>query len=95
MNTGFLNLLPGEERSYYSVDNISSQDQSINYSTEFLNSLEPIGTTLHNILLKLGAPIILICNLNPPKLCKSIRRNIKSMMPHVLEVIIMPGKYAA
>ena len=71
MNLRPLEMFPGEERSDKSVDTISSQDQVVNYSAEFLYSLEPTGTASHNLLLKLGAPITQLHNLYPPKFCKA------------------------
>ena len=69
----------GKERSYKSVDDISPWDQIINYPTEFLNNLAPTGTALCNLLLKLGAPILLLCNLDSSKSCISTRLNIKKV----------------
>ena len=87
-------MLPRKEKVYKSFDNISSRDQIINYPIEFLNSLEPTGTAPHNLLLKFGAQIMLLCKLDPPKLCNSTRLAIKRMMSHVLEATIISGKYA-
>lgn len=87
-------MLPGKERSYKSVDSISSQGQIIKYRTEFLKHLKPGGTARHNLLLKLGTRSMLLRNLNPHKLCNDKRFIIKSMMSHFLEAAIMPGKYA-
>ena len=94
MNGRLLNMLPREEKFYKSIDNISSRDQIINYSTEFFNYLEPRGTAPHNLLLKLGTPIMLLRKLDPPKLCNSTRLTIKWMMSHVLKATIISGKYA-
>lgn len=94
INSRLLNRLPGEIILYNSVDTICSQDEVTNYPTEFLNSLEPPGTPPHSLFLKLGAPIMLLRNLDPPKLCNGTRLTIKNMMPHVLEATIMSGKYA-
>ena len=93
MNVRLLNMLPGEEKVYKSIENIVSKDQIINYPTELLNSLEPTGTTPHNLILKFGAPIMLLRNLNPPKLCNGTRLIINRMMSHVLEATIISGKY--
>lgn len=93
MNIRLQSIVSGEERSYKPVDNISSWNQIINHPAELLNSLESKETAPQNILLKIGAPIMLFCKLDPKKLCNVIRLTIKRMIPHVLELTIMSRDY--
>ncbi|CAM1292288.1 Uncharacterised protein r2_g144 [Pycnogonum litorale] len=67
------------------------QEQAVNYPTEFLNSLEPPGMPSHKLALKEDVPIMLLRNLDPPKLCNGTRLIVKMMMPHLLEAQIMTG----
>ena len=41
-------MLPAEDRSYKSVEIVSSNDQVFNYSTGFLNNFQPIWTVQFN-----------------------------------------------
>jgi hypothetical protein len=47
----------------------------------------------HNLQLKVGSPVILIRNLNPPRLYNSTRLVIKKLMKNVIEAITLNGKF--
>ncbi|XP_059149801.1 uncharacterized protein LOC131936752 [Physella acuta] len=91
LNIEIQNLLPGDTRIYKSVDTVLDPDQAVHYPTEFLNSLQPSGMPLHELTLKVGSPIILLRNLDPPKLCNGTRLSIKKMYSHIIEATIMNG----
>ena len=52
--------LPGVDVSYKSIDTVVDIDQAVHYPTEFINSLEPLGMPPHNLVLKVGSPIMLL-----------------------------------
>ncbi|XP_061392257.1 uncharacterized protein LOC133327727, partial [Musca vetustissima] len=69
LNIIIQNQIPGELHSYKSVDSVADEDEATNYPTEFLNSLDVPGTPPHNLQLKVGSIVIMLRNLNHPKLC--------------------------
>ena len=83
--------LPGDAKSYKSVDTVVDVNETVQYPTEFLNSLEPPGMPSYNLVLKVGSPIMLLTNLDAPKLCNGTRLCVKSMLPHIIEATILTG----
>ncbi|XP_037928494.1 uncharacterized protein LOC119662912 [Teleopsis dalmanni] len=61
-----LAMLPGNLISLKSIDTVVDKNEIVNYPTEFLNLCDLPGLPPHNLLLKVGSPIILLRNLNPP-----------------------------
>ncbi|XP_065664758.1 uncharacterized protein LOC136086389 [Hydra vulgaris] len=86
-----INEIPGQMHTNTSVDTTADMDDAVEYPAEFLNSLEPSGMPSHKLELKVGASIILLRNLDAPKLCNGTRLGIKNCMPHVIEATILAG----
>jgi len=93
INSSILNEIPGEAKQYKSVDTVMNQDEVVNYPTEFLNSLDLPGMPPHILTLKIGVPIILLRNINPPRLCNGTRLAVKNMMNNIIEATILNGKF--
>lgn len=84
--------LPGEVVKYKSIDTVIDEEQAVNYPIEFLNSLEPSGMPPHILTLKVGSPLMLIRNLDPPKLCNGTRLAAKKLSPNLIEATIISSK---
>ncbi|GFW40603.1 ATP-dependent DNA helicase [Trichonephila clavipes] len=85
--------IPSEMTTYKSIDTVENQDDVVNYPTEFLNSLDLPSMPPHVLTLKIGVPIILLRNINPPRLCNGTRLSVKKMMNNVIEATILTGKF--
>lgn len=91
LNLKIQELIPGEVHIYKSIDTVLDADQAVFYPTEFLNSQNPPGIPSHLLHLKVGSPIILLRNLDPPNLCNGTRLRVKHLYQHLIEATIMTG----
>lgn len=93
INSMIHDAIPGEATTYRSIDTVVDETQVVNYPTELLNSQNLPGMPAHALSLKIGAPIILLRNINPPRLCNGTRLIIKQMFRNVIEATILIGKF--
>jgi len=91
LNLRIQHLLPGDLVLYKSNDTVYDANDTVNYPTEFLNSSDLPGMPPHNLQLKVGSPVILLRNLNPPQLWNDLV--LKKIMKNVIEVIILNSKF--
>ncbi len=111
VNEKMLALADGEEHEYLSVDTVGDEDQAMwanhhdirpnkennayLYPPEFLHSINPSGLPPHRLRLKVGAPIIMLRNLNQAKgLCNGTRLIARKLGARVLETEIIFGDNA-
>lgn len=93
INTACINLFPGEEKTYQSIDTIKDEDAAHQFPPELLNSLSPPGLPPHELRIKTGVPLMLLRNLDPPKLCNGTKLIVLSAQQHVLETKIAAGVF--
>uniref|UniRef100_A0A0L8GS92 DNA helicase Pif1-like 2B domain-containing protein n=1 Tax=Octopus bimaculoides TaxID=37653 RepID=A0A0L8GS92_OCTBM len=66
-------------------------EEAVNFPTEFLNSWDPSGLLPHQLHLKIGALVMLLRNLESPRLCNRMWLVVKNVLPHVIETTILMG----
>ncbi|XP_022019810.1 uncharacterized protein LOC110919870 [Helianthus annuus] len=99
INLHVLDKLPGEIHELLSADAICPSTNNFDeiqamYPTEFLNTLQFSGIPNHVLKLKVGAPIILLRNLNLKKgLCNGTRLVVSQISRRVIEAIIITGTH--
>ncbi|XP_067949744.1 uncharacterized protein [Watersipora subatra] len=73
INSQLLAQLPDNSKTFTSVNTSLTDDAAVEHPVKFLTSLELLGLPAHKLQLKIGTPIVLLCNLNPPKIQFPIR----------------------
>ncbi|XP_072384713.1 ATP-dependent DNA helicase PIF6-like [Diabrotica undecimpunctata] len=79
--------------SFKSIDCVTNEDEATNYPIEFLKSLDVPGLPPHNLRLKVGPVVIMLRNINQPKLCNGTRLVVSKLMNNVIYATIMIGKF--
>lgn len=91
INDLLLSRFEAQEFAYRSIDTVLHTDDSVNYPVEFLNSLNPPGLPPHMLKLKVGAPVMLLRNLCPPKLCNGTRLQVTELRHNVIVAVPFTG----
>ncbi|KAJ9555986.1 hypothetical protein OSB04_010600 [Centaurea solstitialis] len=97
INNLILNSLSKEVTTYLSADSIIPRanekgDTEILYPPEYLNTLNFTNFPTHSLQLKVGAPIMLLRNLNQMTgLCNGTRMIIRQLLPRIIEAEVITG----
>nr|GEX75019.1 DNA helicase [Tanacetum cinerariifolium] len=97
INTKVMSMVPGRTQVYISYDEAlphghDGEEVEMLYPKEYLNTLSFAGLPPHRLELKIGTPIILLCNLNiAGGLCNGTRLIVKQLLPKVIEAQIVTG----
>nr|GEU60541.1 ATP-dependent DNA helicase PIF1-like [Tanacetum cinerariifolium] len=100
INQRMLSLLIGDEKDYESSDSVCLVDDDSNfdnsiYTTVFLNGIRMSGIPYHSIKLKIGTPIMLMCNIDQRSgLCNETRLQILRVGENIIEAKIITGASA-
>ena len=86
VHTQYANLKWLAERAILAAKNVDVNGLNLK-----IQQLLP-GDLVSHLQLKIGSPIILFCNLNPPRQCNGTRLFIKKLMKNIIEAIILNGK---
>ena len=93
INASLLAQIPGNSTTYRSIDTVSD-NLIVDYPLEFIHTLTPSGFPSHILELKCGVPVMLLRNLDPPKLCNGTRLIIKQTLRNIIEAEIIGGKFS-
>ncbi|XP_072054895.1 uncharacterized protein [Arachis hypogaea] len=92
--------LPGQERVYLSSDSLCAEEENMEFeldtfSLEILNEINCSGLPPHKLVLKVGAPVMLLRNIDQTNgLCNGTRMQVRRMGNHVIECKTLTGNKA-
>ncbi|KAH1212405.1 hypothetical protein GmHk_14G040617 [Glycine max] len=97
INQYMLSLLPGDEKSYLSLDtpyfvNENNDTPNIVHTAEFFNTITTSRLSNHVLKLKVGVPIMLLRNLDQSVgLCNGTRMIVTKLGKYVIEAKVISG----
>lgn len=71
-----------------SLDSVMEDEDAVCFFAAFLQILDPRGLPLNVLFLKVRASIMLLRNLNTPKLFNDTRLHVKTLHIHIIEATI-------
>ena len=71
------------------MDSVLKDADAVQYPTEFLNSIQTSDLQVHNLILKVGSPIMLMRNIDAPMLCNGTRLVVKQLLRHVIQATVI------
>ncbi|XP_059168222.1 uncharacterized protein LOC131950184 [Physella acuta] len=93
INSMCIREFPGQLKEYFSFNSVIEGTDSAHFPTEFLDSVELSGLPPHRLELKIGSPIALLRNLDPPRLCNGTRLIIQALHNNLIVAKILIGQY--
>lgn len=84
----------GDAKVYTAIDTVvvDDPDEVANYPTEFLNTLEPDGLPPYKLVLKVGAVVMLLRNLDPKRrLCNGTRLVVTQLRRYNFKARMLTG----
>lgn len=90
INYTILNQIGCDSVSQKLIDNVMNAGQILNYRIKILNLFNIYGLSPHKLSLKIGAAIILLLNINPPRFCNGTTRLAANyLIPNIIEAKIL------
>lgn len=89
INDALLLLFEGEEINFSSIDCVVNENDTVHYSTTFLNILKPLGFHNHQLLLHVIIPKLLLKNLKLYTFCNDTRLQVNALHRNVVEAIVI------
>ena len=92
VNQMMMKELPGQPFVYRSFDKVLNQEEAYKFTTEFLNTVALSSIPPHVLVMKRGAPIMLLRNLDPVNgHVNGARYYVKRLTPKIIHAVLAVG----
>ena len=79
---------------YKSIDSTVEANDACHFPSEVLNKQDPPGLPQHELKIKVGCPIMLLRNLDAPKMVNGTRLIVRRLFPNCILAEIITGDFA-
>ena len=93
INDTCIRRFPGNIKQYLSFNSVCEGTNATHFPIEFLDSLELSGLPPHKLELKKGSPIIMMRNLDPPRLCNGTRLIVEELQENLIVARIITSAF--
>ena len=94
LNSLLIDRLPGEVKVYKSIDSTVEPNDACHFPSEVLNKQDPPGLPQHELKIKVECPIMLLRNLDAPKMVNGTRLIVRRLFPNCILAEIITGDFA-
>lgn len=89
INEAAIRKFRGKLKKYKSTNVVTDEQHVCTYTTEFLNDLKINGLPEHELLLKIGAPVMVLRNYDPVNgVCNGTKGIVSKLADNVIEILI-------
>ncbi len=90
INTEAIAQLKGKSKIYQSINTVKDARHAAKYREEHLEKLEINNFPMHHLELKIGAPVMVLRNIDPMNaICNGTQGIVTRLMPHLIEMEII------
>ena len=90
INAILMGKIVSEQHLYNSVDRMADPE-AVPVPVEVLNGIEVSGLPSHQIVLKIGVPVVIMRNLDAPRIVNGTLCTVVSTRPNVIELAVLTG----
>ena len=81
INTKIMSRIPGDMTIYWSIDRAVSEEDDELFPPEYFHGFYEPSLPSHKLCVKPGVPVMLLRNLDPPRLCNGTRLRVTRCGP--------------
>ena len=94
INAAILRRMGTETQVFWSSDKAKALEDELLYPPEYWSVFDEPSIAPHRLELKIGMTVMVLRNMDPPRVCNGTRLRIVSMNRHIIKATILTGAYS-